>query len=366
MKLVNELALTGTLVPDGEAKRLGIEERIRPVRGVDLAKLTEGDPEPMFVFVKALKVGVSQNNRRYARKHLDAYLKALPLYGFLGHPYVPTDAQYPPYRGWVTAWVGGAVEKDGEETWLYLKGYVPPEQAELRADIRRSLAVGKPMSVSIWGRMATIRRQNGIEDVTEVKPLSVDWAPPGEQGVEGATAVGTAGEEQTSKQEDIVERHEVIRELTAGELMRENPGLHKVLGDEAVKTFRESGEFTGLRDKAALAEKLTGEVKGLKLELVTAHRAKLLGEMQLPAEGDKKELVEGAKRMADRLLGEVSVTAESDVKALCGEMDKTWEQVRQDVGELYEKQGLPLFGGIKPAQPAGEQKKQESDPHIAG
>jgi hypothetical protein len=74
----------------GEAvKSLGLAEKVKIAKGVDLEALVKDDPTPFFVYVKALKVGVSKNMKRYAKKHLQAFLDALPLYGFEGHPPKP-------------------------------------------------------------------------------------------------------------------------------------------------------------------------------------------------------------------------------------------------------------------------------------
>lgn len=320
-------------------KSLGLAEKIKVAKGVDLEALVKDDGAPFFVYAKALKVGVSKNMKRYAKKHLQAFLDALPLYGFEGHPPKPVPGWYQPYRGWRTAWVGGVIIED----WLYVKGYVPPEWSDFRKAIERSLAVGKPMTVSIWAEMTWLERQNGISDVVELKPVSIDWADPGEEGVEGAEAVEVSGEVVNQTQEDRVEKREIVAGLTFGEIKRDRPDLV----EEAAGEFRKSTEYVELKAKAEKLGVVQGELAQVNKDVVANRRTALLGEIT----------DEAYRKAADRMLAGETVK----------ELETNFTAVKAEVTALAKKAGVELFGETK-KMPAPEKKPVQTalNPRFAG
>ncbi len=174
----------------GEVLASELKPDIPLAPGVNLEELTKGDENPYFVYVKALRVGESRNRRIYSKKILERIIRALPLYGYAGHP--TEIKEYPPFRDPKTVWIGGEIRND----WLYLKGYIPKTEEDFREWIRVSLASGAPLPISIWGEMALRPMGEGRYEVEDFNPVSVDWAPHREEGMPGARVIAVAGEEK--------------------------------------------------------------------------------------------------------------------------------------------------------------------------
>lgn len=311
--------LNGESIFDVEFGELCGEE-VKIQSKVDVAKLTEGDAAPFFATVKAVKVGVSKNRKNYSMEILKQIRDQLPLYGYKGH--ITDEELSHVFREPVTVWIGGEISGD----WLYVKGYIPPQYADLRKNVELSLRVGKPLPVSILGFLKM--KPNGENfDVLEWKGLSIDWANDGVEGVEGAHVIKIGKE---TKEESMPTKEEILAALTADEIKKARPDLVK--GLEAEMQGSEEAKKKQADEKKKL-ETLEKENLDLKKKLIDGHRAKLLGEVQ----DEKVRAIAG-----DLLKGETTE-----------ELDASWKTVKEKLATI-EKPGMPIIAGV-------EHKKEGSD-----
>jgi cation transport regulator ChaB len=288
---------------------------------VDIAKLTEGDPSPFFPTVRALKIGISGNKKRYSMEILKKVKEQLPVYGYLGH--IKEEETSYKYRDPVTIWFGGEILND----WLYVKGYVPPTEDRLRKQIALSLRANKPLPVSILGENL-MKFNKDYWDVLDIRLISIDWAPSGLEGIQGANVVNIS-KEQISKEVNMT-REEILAGLTLDEIKKERPDLVQSLSSEMANSDEEK------KKRAAEAEKLkTLEAENLKLKTDTlnAHKEKLLGEIK-----DEK-----VREIAKDLLQGESIE----------KLDANWKLTKEKLGKL-EKPGMPILTGQGDKKPGSD------------
>lgn len=118
--------------------------------GVELAELTEGDDNPMFITLPIAFVATSRNQVNYAEKDVLRIVSAVNtrnVVGNLGHlpewerPYT---FDIPPLR-----WVGAIYNADTRTAWG--KAYVLPTAREVRDYIRASKGANAEIGTSIYG-----------------------------------------------------------------------------------------------------------------------------------------------------------------------------------------------------------------------
>ena len=281
---------------------------------VDIKKLTEGDPDPFFAIVKALRIGKSRNKKNYSMENLKQVLEQLPFYGYKGH--IKEEDISTVYREPVTIWIGGVIS--GE--WLYLKGYIPPQYETLRKDVALSLKAERPTPVSVLGWYKVIQ-QGEYYDVEEIKMISTDWGNAGLEGIEGAQVVEVGKEMKTTKEDDMPTKEEILAALTKDEIKTARPDLVGSIQSE----MQESDEAKKQKEKDKTErDTLEKENKDLKKQVLDTHRDKLLGEIQ-------DENIRGLA--GDLLQGETTE-----------ELDKNWKLVKEKLGK-FEKSGMPIISG---------------------
>lgn len=293
---------------------------------VDIDRLTEGDENPFFVTVKALRVGISGNKKKYSLENLQQVKSQLPLYGFLGH-LKKEDVGYR-YREPVTIWIGGEIIGD----WLYVKGYIPPQHESHRKDVALSLKAKKPMPVSVLG-WYRLKPQGEYSDVEDIMAISIDWANDLMEGIKGAQVTDIAQEQilADEKEKDMITKEEILAALTMDEVKKTRPDLVTSIQSE----MQESAEEKKQReDDKKKMDTLESENKKLKKQTIDAHRGKLLGEIK----DEKLREIAG-----DLLQGETTE-----------ELDTNWKLVKEKLSKI-EKPGMPIISG------AEEGKKDGSD-----
>jgi len=295
------------------------EIKITPV--VDIAKLTEGDPNPFFVTVKALKVGRSKNNFNYSMENLMQLKAQLPLYGYLGHVKEADIGHV--YRDWKTIYIGGEIVND----WLYVKGYIPPQEDSLRKKVALSLKA-KPMPVSVQG-FYQLKPRGEYYDVVQIKGLSIDWANSGLEGIEGAQVV-KVGKETTEKEEIMPTKEEILAALTLEDIRKARPDVVTSIQSEMQNSEEEKKrkvtEQKSRDDDKKKIETLEKENLDLKKTTLDAHRTKLLAEI-----ADEK-----VRELAGELLKGESVE----------DLNKNWITVKEKFSKL-EKPGMPIIAGAE-------------------
>lgn len=292
---------------------------------VDIKKITEGDPAPFFATIKAMRIGVSGNKRRYNMENLEQVKKQLPLFGYLGH--LKKEDVDSKFRNPVTVWIGGAIH--GE--WLYLKGYVPPEEDNLRKKIALSVKVGKPMPASILGFMQQ-KLQGEVYDVLNIRALSVDWANDKMEGIPGARVTAVSSEQKGNEEETMPPtKEEIIDALSLEEIKQARPDLVKTLQSE----MQESDEEKKNRDEEKKkTETLEKENVDLKKKILDTHRGKLLAEIK----------DENVRSLADGLLA-----GETTEK-----LDENWKLVKEKLSKI-EKPGMPIISGADQGKKPGSE-----------
>lgn len=289
----------------------GEEINITPL--VDVKKLTEGDDNPFFATVKALRVGRSRNKKNYTKENLEQVLTQLPFYGHKGH--IKEEDIDTTYREPVTIWIGGAIS--GE--WLYLKGYIPPQYETLRKDVALSLKAERPMPVSVLGWYKLIP-QGEYYDVKDIRIISTDWGNAGLEGVQGAQVVevGKETEDKSNKEEDMPTKEEILAALSADEIKQARPDLVKSLQSEMLESEEEKKQRDEEKKKMETLEK---ENKDMKKQVLDTHREKLLAEIE----------DENIRTLAGDLLQGETVE----------ELDKNWKLVKEKLSKI-DKSGMPI------------------------
>jgi len=295
------------------------QEEIKIAPKIDIGKLTEGDEKPFFVTAKALKTGISRNKKRYSKEILEKFLAQLPLYGYLGH--ISEKDIGTTFRNPVTIWIGGEIQND----WLYVKGYIPPEEESLRKKVALSLKT-RPMPVSVLG-FYQLRPAGEISDVLDIQALSIDWANPGLEGVEGAGVVNISRE---TKEDKMITREEVLASLTLDDIQKERSDLIEMLRSEMQESDEEKKKREDEEKKIKTLEKENAEIKKA---MIDTHREKLLAEIT----NEEVRAIAG-----DLLQGETKE-----------ELDTNWKLVKEKLAKI-EKPGMPIITGANTSKPGSE------------
>lgn len=206
-------------------------------QGVDLDQLTHGDPDPLFITIDALKPGRSENKRHYSLSEVRSIAKQvmdLKPNGYLGHL---TDAEKEHvYPDPVVIWIGATVAKYEGIERLFIKGYVLPKHDKFRDYLRRALATGTNIAVSIFGAaFQKWNRETKGYDVSEFDLESIDFARSGAEGMPNAGFLKLTAE---MKQGDDMTREEVLESVTVAEMKSINPGFVEQVENEATKGLK--------------------------------------------------------------------------------------------------------------------------------
>lgn len=186
--------------------------------GVDIAELTAGDSDPMFLVLPIGKAGVTSGNGRH---YDEAFLQELerqtierrPV-GLMGHLRPEDRATAFPEEA--IHWLGAARQGD----LLWGKGYVPP--GAVRDRIRRYKAQGKAIATSIdalaegvWDETVKAHRM----DAKTLRLGQIDIAPADRAGIPDLAAVPLlttemADEIEPELEDEVVDKLQVINEMT--------------------------------------------------------------------------------------------------------------------------------------------------------
>lgn len=166
----------------------GIMEQIPTAEGVDLKKLTGGDDKPFFVVIRAMRVGMSRNRRRYSDEIVKKFRDLHPMPGYESHRHVdkPIFGGHPEMFHPVTSWIGALLK--GDE--LFSKGYIRKEEERLIRTIETAHAIGKGLVVSITGKVEQILKKDDEGEFWEIQDIAdgtIDWyQPTATPGIPGA------------------------------------------------------------------------------------------------------------------------------------------------------------------------------------
>lgn len=329
------LALTAWVseMAEGELPEIALE-------GVDLAALTAGDEEPLFVTIEAVAETVSRNRRRYTagvvRSIIEQVNERRPD-GYAGHlrdedrPFVAPQAE--------TLWLGGVVQEIGGKLRGFVKGYVLPSAAERRDYLRRARAAGKRVAVSIYGTArGLVDAVERVFEVVEFELESIDWARPGAEGIvtSGAWSLTSeqagdgAGAERSIGGRDMAEAtlREMLAQVTAGELIQVAPALVEQIVREAQER---AGVDQALRIAATVRE-LMGlpDVDGIKAGIQEMKNiiAGVREVLDVGPDGDVRQAIWDLTSMVNAIREALGVNEEANLAGAVTEMASERRQAR--------------------------------------
>jgi len=226
----NIVQFKGVLAEMAEDNKLEINVPI--ASGIDLAELTKGDENPMFVVVEVLNESVSKNGRRYTPKVIHELARQINEKrpdGYEGHLTQEERSHKRPQPK--TIWVGAVVKEVNGVARLYAKGYIMPYASDLKTYLNSAKAAVKKVAVSIYGLAEQAwNAALGAYDVSNVELESIDWARPGSEGVPTTGYLAIAAE---MNQSELMTREELIGSLTKSELEAHGVQIIQEIKEEA-------------------------------------------------------------------------------------------------------------------------------------
>jgi hypothetical protein len=190
--------------------------------GVDIDKLTEDDPKPLFVTVEVANESISKNKRRYTKELLQDICRQInekKPNAYSGHLKEEDRATANPEVQ--TIWLGAKVVSRKGKFAIIAKGYVLPTASSLRTYLKKALAAGKKATVSIYG--TAVQKWNSVVkayDISHFNLESIDWARHLSEGVAGAGLLSVA-----SEMANMEDREDVLKSTTLSEMESVNPTL---------------------------------------------------------------------------------------------------------------------------------------------
>jgi len=325
---VREMATLRDVLVVGEFR--GTPPDVPLIAGVNLAELTAGDADPMFVTLPIAKADVISDNQRYYDAEfvrvLREQIRTKRPGGLRGH--LRDDERASAFPLPEAHWVGEALVGDT----LWGKGYVP--SGPFREYVRRLKASGAKLATSLYGTSEFEWLPE--RGVWRVKPEtfeleSVDFAPPERAGIRDLAVVPhvTAEMAGQSEEETEMDRTEVIRELKAEDavLLPETVRAAVIAVSGPAKALGELRAALGVDeqgDVAAAAQALVAEMATLRAAAVDAAIAAAVGEA-VKVEAARPVVIELVKARAPRTAEAVkTVVAEvvdgDVVKTLLGQL----------------------------------------------
>ena len=341
---------------------------------IDIDTITADDPDPKFVNVEVVRACISGNKKRYNNNVVEEISQLIVgCQGFSGHPdpsKVGFEFREPQciYVGAVTEMMPDGLKRCVAKAYLF-------KTSPLREWIPKSIAAGKPMTVSINGSADVIRNGDLFDVIHMTELQSVDWANPGTEGIETSTAMSVVQEmnnkgghstmgENTNAQ-DIMKNmtvaefraynpngyNEVLKGLTVQELQAHNPDLvSSIIESNKVTEMqfeiggqKESVKVTDIQGKFDAYEQKISELQSAKeqIELDTYKRQKI-SEMV-----DEAHIDTFMKRVTGKTKPEIDASIESEiafVREMGGMNNKPVGRNQQTVGDDMKSAVLSMFG----------------------
>ncbi len=244
-----------------------------------VAKVVGDDPDPMFVTLEVLNEGVSRNGRYYDLQALKDVAEQINIDhpdGYAGHITQSERATKVPDAEVI--WLGSKLVNTDGKNRLFAKGYVLPEAKKRRSYLEKAKAIGKNVSVSIygtakqvWDKALKAYRQMSIdlESIDFTRPKS-EGVPNGKLGF--ALTSEMASEEGKSNEEDM-EKTEVLKSCSKEDLVANVPqevlddlthdAVEKAIADTKAEADNTVSEMTSEKD--AIIAEMRAENRGYRL-----------------------------------------------------------------------------------------------------
>lgn len=360
---------------------------------IDKNIITEDDPDPKFVNVEVIRAGIiSKTNRRRYNNNIVREINDLVVgvQGFEGHP-DPSKEGFE-FREPQCIFVGSMVDHmpDGLDRCI-AKCYLF-KSSKLREWIPKSIAAGKPMTVSINANGDIMRsRYDDIIDVVHISELmSIDWANPGTEGVYTSQAMSVVQEMQnkeggtnmdgTNGVGSVMDTRNIISNVTVTELKAYNPnGYNDIIKGVTVKELQDLNpqvvqqiidanktedvllkvdgkeDTVKIRELQGIVDKLEGKIASMESDVQQAQIKEMKSRILSETVPDKYR---------DKIAGRITGDTEEDIKksieteiAYIREMGGGWDN--QPVGRSQEsggddiKESIAVLFGHKKAEDVG-------------
>ena len=301
------------------------------VSETQLQALLAGDDDPCQVVIEVAP-GKSSRGWHYtdgALQKLVAHVEQRSLSGILGHQ--REEDMSTEFRTPVTHWVG-ARWADGK---AFFRGVVD----KTAPDLKRWIRSGRVTQPSIFTRPTLARNARGEQEVVDLEPLSIDWAPLDRAGMSTARVVAwgeMADGESSGTRSGTTTPEGGTRGMTYTDWLAEAPqhqrAAHLIVVDlaEGRQDFRDLGERAGVAGE--LSTKLgkpPGELVATVTDLSTTREQALtdlgaIGEMTGKPPTEARAGVAALKQERDTLKAENEALLrdgmEQRLKTACGEM----------------------------------------------
>lgn len=220
--------------------------------GVDIALLTKGDSDPMFLVLPIARVGMqSRNGYIYDEFLVGEIERQLPGKGGLrGH--LREDERSSAFPLEVVHWVGSL--RVGDLLWA--KAYVAP--GETRNYVREVKARGGGLSTSIYGE-GTVVETGGARRLTALSLESVDIVPPQRASLQlGGDFTLVAEMEQGRKPMDLEQIKAALGSIAAADLI-------DMIGDERMTEVTEA--YMKRKGRKMVAAEMVRDAEGNALRV---------------------------------------------------------------------------------------------------
>jgi len=182
--------------------------------GVDkniVSELIKDDKAPMFVTVEAANPQVSANGNVWDKKALFSIAEQVNTKkpdGYFGHlTEEERETKMPESQ---TLWLGATVKEIDGKDRLFIKGYVLPYANKLRTYLKKAIAIGKKVGVSVYGTANQIWDNSlNAKKIMNFDLESIDWARPGAEGMKTMGLVSVTSEMKEGK----VDNDKLLKEL---------------------------------------------------------------------------------------------------------------------------------------------------------
>jgi hypothetical protein len=259
---------------------------------VDVAELTKGDDDPLYLTIPIGKANVISGNKRFYSEawlqELERQVKEQRPVGIMGH--LSEEEMNSKFPEEAVFWLG--VQRVGELLWA--KGYIPARSAA-RDRIRRYKATNKAIGTSIFAKAEGVwnKARGAYDMLAETLQLQqIDIGPADRIGIPALASVPIlTAEMQTNEQEQEPEmdKLQVINEMTAEDarLLPDSVRqavLSSVQSPPEVQQVQEIRTLLGVDDKADL-KALIGEMQTTQKEqakaIVEARVAELAADVKV-------------------------------------------------------------------------------------
>lgn len=281
----------------------GERPNIENFTGIDIASLTAGDDDPVYVELPVAEVDSTSANGVYYNEEfvrvLERQMFAKRPTGNQGHiKDEERDSVFPTPAGY---WIGA--KRVGKV--LYGKAYLPPNHP-MREIVRRLKAVGAKISTSIYGtgeRVWDKTRGAWVALPDKFNLEHIDFAPSDRAGVGSLARVPQIVSEMSQEDVKMPEKADIIKELTIGD-------IPESLKSAIVADVPEVGLVAEMRQKLGLDEK--------------ADLGSLMAEMQSKIAKIEADAIE------QTIISEVAANVMPDVKVVTDGV----KAVRSTIAEL--------------------------------